>query len=122
MRRAVASPGGTTARGLAALERGGVRPAFQAAMDAILDDLMAALVFAAVRDQIADFLGALILVYTLCIVGWVVVSLVFSLGVRVPYNRVPSTRSWTSCATSPSRSCGSSGGSGCRSVRSTSAR
>jgi pyrroline-5-carboxylate reductase len=34
VRREVTSPGGTTARGLAALERGGVRPAFQAAFDA----------------------------------------------------------------------------------------
>jgi YggT family protein len=42
------------------------------------------------RDDIADFLGALILVYTICIIGWVVLSLVFSLGVRVPYNRVVS--------------------------------
>ena len=42
------------------------------------------------RTNIADFLAALILVYTICIVGWVVVSLVFSLGVRVPYNRVVS--------------------------------
>jgi YggT family protein len=39
------------------------------------------------RDDIAEFLGALILVYTICIVAWVVLSLVFSLGVRVPYNR-----------------------------------
>ena len=39
------------------------------------------------RANIADFLAALILVYTICIVGWVVLSLVFSLGVRVPYNR-----------------------------------
>ncbi len=39
------------------------------------------------RTQIAEFLGALILVYTLCIVAWVVVSLVFSLGVRVPFSR-----------------------------------
>jgi YggT family protein len=38
-------------------------------------------------QQLADFVSALILVYTLCIVGWVVLSLVFSLGVRVPYNR-----------------------------------
>ena len=36
VRREVASPGGTTARGLAALERGGVRPAFQDAMDAVV--------------------------------------------------------------------------------------
>jgi pyrroline-5-carboxylate reductase len=36
MRREVASPGGTTARGLAALERGGVRSAFVAAMDDVV--------------------------------------------------------------------------------------
>jgi pyrroline-5-carboxylate reductase len=36
VRRAVTSPGGTTARGLAALERGGVRPAFQEAFDAVV--------------------------------------------------------------------------------------
>jgi pyrroline-5-carboxylate reductase len=36
MRRAVTSPGGSTARGLAALERGGVRAAFSDAMDAVL--------------------------------------------------------------------------------------
>src|SRR5690349_11567231 len=40
------------------------------------------------RGDVADFLAALILVYTICIVGWVVLSLVFSLGVRMPYNRV----------------------------------
>jgi len=40
-----------------------------------------------VRAEIAEFLQALILVYTLCIVGWVVASLVFSLGARVPYSR-----------------------------------
>jgi pyrroline-5-carboxylate reductase len=36
VRRAVTSPGGSTARGLDALERGGVRAAFSSAMDAIL--------------------------------------------------------------------------------------
>lgn len=36
VRRAVASPGGTTARGLAALEAGGVRTAFGAALDAVV--------------------------------------------------------------------------------------
>jgi YggT family protein len=38
-------------------------------------------------QELADFLRALITVYTVCIIGWVVLSLVFSLGVRVPYNR-----------------------------------
>jgi pyrroline-5-carboxylate reductase len=37
LRRGVTSPGGTTARGLAALERGGVRAAFSDAMDAVVD-------------------------------------------------------------------------------------
>jgi pyrroline-5-carboxylate reductase len=36
LRRAVASPGGTTARGLAALERHGVREALAAAMDDVV--------------------------------------------------------------------------------------
>jgi pyrroline-5-carboxylate reductase len=36
VRREVSSPGGTTARGLAALERGGIRPAFQDAIDAVV--------------------------------------------------------------------------------------
>jgi pyrroline-5-carboxylate reductase len=36
VRREVSSPGGSTARGLAALERAGVRSAFQSAMDAVV--------------------------------------------------------------------------------------
>jgi YggT family protein len=40
-----------------------------------------------VREEIADFLSALLSVYTIIIVAWVVTSLVFSLGVRVPYSR-----------------------------------
>jgi uncharacterized protein YggT (Ycf19 family) len=41
----------------------------------------------AVRQNIADFLSALVSVYGLLIVAWVIVSLVFSLGLRVPYSR-----------------------------------
>ena len=37
VRRAVTSPGGITARGLAALERAGVRAAFVDAMDAVTE-------------------------------------------------------------------------------------
>jgi pyrroline-5-carboxylate reductase len=36
VRRQVTSPGGSTARGLAALERGGVRAAFDDAIDAVM--------------------------------------------------------------------------------------
>jgi YggT family protein len=39
------------------------------------------------REQIAEFLGALILVYTLIVIAWVIFSFVFSLGLRVPYSR-----------------------------------
>jgi pyrroline-5-carboxylate reductase len=38
VRREVASPGGLTARGLAALEQGGLRTAFNDALDAVLED------------------------------------------------------------------------------------
>ena len=37
VRREVTSPGGVTARGLAALERGGLRAAFSDALDAVLE-------------------------------------------------------------------------------------
>jgi YggT family protein len=39
------------------------------------------------RNQIADFVSALIWVYTIIIFAWIVVSWVFSFGVRVPYSR-----------------------------------
>jgi YggT family protein len=40
------------------------------------------------RHEIAGFLDALLTVYTICIIAWIVASFVFSLGARVPYNRV----------------------------------
>ena len=39
------------------------------------------------RVQIADFLSALITVYTLIIFASIIVSWVFSFGMRVPYSR-----------------------------------
>ncbi|HEX8105559.1 MAG TPA: YggT family protein [Solirubrobacteraceae bacterium] len=39
------------------------------------------------RTEIADFLSSLLWVYVLCLIGWVVASLVFSLGISVPYAR-----------------------------------
>ncbi len=39
------------------------------------------------REQIADFLATLIWVYTLVVIGWVITSFVFAMGVRVPYSR-----------------------------------
>jgi YggT family protein len=40
-----------------------------------------------VREQIAEFLAALIWVYTIIVVAWVIASFVFAMGVRVPYSR-----------------------------------
>jgi YggT family protein len=39
------------------------------------------------RDEIADFLDALLTVYTLLIFLYIVASLIFSFGGRVPYSR-----------------------------------
>lgn len=43
--------------------------------------------FASTRTEIADFLSALLTVYTLLLIAWIVLSLVLSFGVRVPYSR-----------------------------------
>jgi YggT family protein len=42
---------------------------------------------ASVRTEIADFVSALITVYIIVIIAWVVVSFIFSMGVRIPYSR-----------------------------------
>jgi YggT family protein len=45
-------------------------------------------VFAAsARNEIADFISAFVTVYVIVIIAWVVASLLFSMGVRVPYSR-----------------------------------
>lgn len=45
------------------------------------------LVLAAVRDQIADFLNALLLVYVLLIFAYIITNLIFAFGGRIPYSR-----------------------------------
>ncbi len=40
-----------------------------------------------VREQIAEFLSALIWVYVIILIAWIVVQFVFSMGARVPYSR-----------------------------------
>jgi YggT family protein len=46
-----------------------------------------ALVLATVRHDIARYVNALFEVYLICIFAYVVVSIVFSIGIRVPYWR-----------------------------------
>ncbi len=49
-------------------------------------------VFASVRGEIADIVGAFVTVYVMVIIAWIVLSFIFSMGVRVPYTR------WSSAA------------------------
>jgi YggT family protein len=42
---------------------------------------------ASVRGSVADFLSALIQVYSLIIVAYIVTTFIFAMGVRVPYAR-----------------------------------
>jgi YggT family protein len=41
----------------------------------------------AVRENVAEFLSVLLWIYSLCLIAWIVVSFVFSLGVRTPWSR-----------------------------------
>ena len=40
-----------------------------------------------VRLKIAEFLSALIWVYSLCLIAWIIVQFVFAMGVRMPWSR-----------------------------------
>ena len=59
------------------------------------------------RTQIADYLSTLIYVYTLLIILYIVIQLLFAVGVRPPYSRATDAV-LGSCATSASPSCASS--------------
>ena len=48
---------------------------------------MSALPLAAVRDDVAGFVAALILVYTLIILAYIVINLIFAFGARPGYYR-----------------------------------
>jgi uncharacterized protein YggT (Ycf19 family) len=49
------------------------------------------LVLATARTQIADYLSTLIYVYTLLIILFIVIQLLFSVGLRPPYSRALDT-------------------------------
>lgn len=48
---------------------------------------MSGLILADTRGTIADYVNALFTVYLILIFAYIVVSIVFSVGVRVPYSR-----------------------------------
>ena len=90
VRRAVTSPGGVTARGLAALEAGGIRARVRRrdgrrARGRRMS--VAVLVVATARSQIADYVSTLISVYVVLILVYILSTLFFSFGGRAPYNR-----------------------------------
>ncbi|HEV2785748.1 MAG TPA: YggT family protein [Solirubrobacteraceae bacterium] len=47
----------------------------------------AILVLATARESIADFLAALLIVYIIIIFAYIITSLIFAFGGRVPYSR-----------------------------------
>jgi YggT family protein len=49
------------------------------------------LVLASARTQIADFISTVIYVYTLLIIVYIVIELLFSVGLRPPYSRTIDT-------------------------------
>ncbi len=79
------------------------------------------LVVASTRSQIADFIGAVVWVYTLLILAYILVSLYESFGGRIPYSRpVSAVIGFLRDVCEPFLGC--SGASSRRSGRSTSAR
>jgi uncharacterized protein YggT (Ycf19 family) len=47
----------------------------------------AVVIVAAINDQIADFLDALLTVYILLIFAYIITTLIFSFGGRIPYSK-----------------------------------
>ncbi|WP_320673050.1 YggT family protein [Patulibacter defluvii] len=53
-----------------------------------MSTLVSTAVLASTRTQIADFLDALLMVYVLLIIAYILLSLVQTAGLRIPYNAV----------------------------------
>ena len=87
VRREVTSPGGSTARGLDALERGGVRAAFSGGDRPRLRGRGPMIVLAVTRADIANYVSALFDVYIVLIFIYILLNLLFSFGMRMPYSR-----------------------------------
>jgi YggT family protein len=49
--------------------------------------LAAVLILATAREQIANFVGALLTVYIILIIAYILSSLIFAFGGRIPYSR-----------------------------------
>lgn len=49
--------------------------------------VMALLVLATARESIANFLNALLIVYLIMIFAYIITSLIFSFGGRIPYSK-----------------------------------
>jgi len=49
--------------------------------------MLAVLILASTRTQIAAYVNAVFVVYSILIVAYVLTSMIFSLGGKVPYNR-----------------------------------
>ena len=108
VRREVSSPGGLTARGLDALERAGLRARLQRRARRGARRRLA-MMLASARTEVAGFLSTLIYVYTLLIILYIVVQLLFAAGLRPPYSRTTDARARLPARRRASRSCGSSG-------------
>lgn len=55
-----------------------------------MSSVVESVALASTRTQIADFLDALLMVYTVMVFAYILLSLVQTAGVRIPYNRATS--------------------------------
>ena len=94
VRKAVASPGGSTEAGLEALDREGAREAFEAAVRASLERMRRMIALALTRGDVADYVNALFIVYIILIFANILISWI----PRMPYS--PTLRP---CSTSSPR-------------------